>query len=112
MSILIKGMEMPTSCEDCPFYVEADEMLETNDWCYVLNRTLGRGTEKDIDGYDCPLIEIPPHGRVIDADEFLRTIRPINDDDVHKACTLDTVKKILFEKINEAPTVIPAEKEN
>ena len=47
MSVLI-NMEMPQSCYDCPFE-------ESVNFCYW-----EKGT--------CPLIEIPPHGRLIDAD--------------------------------------------
>lgn len=41
MSILIKGMEMPQSCNECPLYT-----------C--------------MHNYDnCPLAPVPPHGRLI-----------------------------------------------
>lgn len=62
MSILIKGMDMPTSCEKCPLcydylHCSIDESLRM----FLYNRHP-----------DCPLIEIPtPHGRLIDKDELL-----------------------------------------
>ena len=101
MGIYIKGMEMPDTCEDCPFYVEADEMLETVDWCYVLGRTLGRGTEKEIGGYDCPFIEIPPHGRLIDADALMA--------DVRKNAESYFADDFAHEWVDRQPTIIPAE---
>ena len=59
MSVLIKGMEMPTSCRDCPCFCE--------EYFYC------RAKEGDDIGLenrpkDCPLFTVPPHGRLIDAD--------------------------------------------
>ena len=71
MSILIKGMEMPPDCEKCPFfdYEEgfcfASGIKGKSGWYeYVLRL----GGIKDGRHDDCPLVEIPPHGRLIDAD--------------------------------------------
>ena len=95
MSILIKGMKMPTSCAVCPFENYGD--------CYG-------GKIKaimDIDDYvsagkrhpRCPLVEIPPHGRLIDADALER--RTHYDD--FDCLVLDA------SDINDAPTIIEAE---
>lgn len=54
MSVLIKGMEMPESCDDC--------FLPLRYCPYAMKP----------DG-SCPLIELPPHGRLIDADDFFRS---------------------------------------
>ena len=55
MSILIKGMETPKNCGACPLRLA---------WCreriYMVNRP-----------QRCPLIELPPHGRLIDADALM-----------------------------------------
>lgn len=71
MSILIRGMEMPKSCWDCevggakqrhatcPFY--SMEYWEQENY-----------QDKIADG--CPLIEIPPHGRLIDADALAKIV--------------------------------------
>ena len=67
MDILIKGMEMPSCCGNCQF----NQFHEANPWttwysCMFLN--------KDTDAVgnnrlaDCPLVALPPHGRLIDAD--------------------------------------------
>ena len=53
MSILIHDMEMPKNCIEC----HARCRLYLN----------GRKFRHP----DCPLIELPPHGRLIDADELL-----------------------------------------
>jgi hypothetical protein len=46
---------------------------------------------------DCPLVEIPPHGRLIDADAILNTIGELP----YKG----SVKRVLM----QAPIIIPAE---
>ena len=54
MSILIKGMKMPESCDMCPI-----------EGCEYINKK-----------FTCPLVEIPtPHGRLIDADLFKEIIK-------------------------------------
>lgn len=56
MSILIKGMEMPKDCWQCPF-----------EKC-VLRVLVDRHP-------DCPLVEVPAsHGRLIDAEKLERDI--------------------------------------
>ena len=66
MSILIRGMEMPTSCADC--------RLMADGWCYSVGleqrekiSTVKRPTW-------CPLVPVPPHGRLIDADAILKAL--------------------------------------
>ena len=66
MSILIKGMEMPTNCWQCPLsvlYEKPRELLR----CKIIKEEVLR---HKIDG-NCPLIEISPHGRLIDADALM-----------------------------------------
>lgn len=63
MSVLIRGMEMPTSCRDCPCFCE--------EYFYC------RAKEGDDIGLenrpkDCPLFTVPPHGRLIDADALMK----------------------------------------
>ena len=53
MSVRVKGMEMPTSCDECRFFVDA--------WCYAFKAEDWRNaynkppTGKRLD--NCPLIE-------------------------------------------------------
>ena len=91
MSILIRGMEMPTSCTECPCCRHDNWNGETAHQCNVSFITFGAEDENWI--YNtrpnwCPLIELPPHGRLIDADELVRiwtgaqfygSIKPIVD---------------------------------
>lgn len=61
MSVLIKGMEMPTNCDVCPF---CDYASARCDAVKGAPYTPESRYEKRADF--CPLIEVPPHGRLID----------------------------------------------
>ena len=71
MSVLIKGAKLPKSCFGCHLFNLDDRDL----WC-IANHYAGccRVLSKYIDENkfvnerhpDCPLIEVPPHGRLID----------------------------------------------
>jgi hypothetical protein len=65
MSILIPGKEMPKSCSRCALFDEGSN--GDPDWCKVMHQVPEYET--------CPLIEIPPHGRLIDADAFIKRIK-------------------------------------
>ena len=87
MSVIVKGMEMPKNCVGCPIccglpYQHRDEK--------------GRRP-------DCPLIELPPHGRLI-AEKTITEIRYHDADGYHivngeQLCELEI----------DADTVIEAE---
>lgn len=79
MSVIVKGMEMPKNCGEC----------------FVGNRTICAD--------DCPLIELPQHGRLIDADK-------LNMHDVSPAYGF-YVMGVTEEDIELAETVIEAEGE-
>ena len=70
MGVYIKNMEMPTSCDECEFctcYVREDG-TEENYRCVITFYPIHEFDERH---EYCPLVEIPPHGRLIDADEFI-----------------------------------------
>lgn len=87
MSIIIKGMEMPKNCGTCP--------LRRGDCSQRIYM------EKRPD--NCPLVPVPPHGRLIDADE-MRDEWLINGENEY---VYDT--NAFLESIDNQPTVIPAE---
>ena len=65
MSILIKDMEMPKCCGECPLTINTLRCVLLWDQCENLDLKLK----------DCPLIEVPtPHGRLIDDFKVLRAI--------------------------------------
>lgn len=79
MSILIKGMGMPKGCyrehESCPCY----KSLKGWAWCGITEKQIINGFNQRPP--DCPLIEVPPHGRLVDIDEV---DREYNKGYVHK----------------------------
>lgn len=103
MSILIKGMEMPTSCFYCPFRrkINPDDIqcLVTRD---VFEETFAGTIEMRNRGF-CPIIEVPPHGRLIDADELI--------DDVRRHSESYFADDFAHEWVDKASTVIPADKD-
>lgn len=100
MSILIKDMEMPKSCAECERWSICKCLNDFEDYesiCYAVeDGDLVRDT-------NCPLIELPPHGRLIDADELLR----------RKCDAYDSRGHFLYAvgmgNIVTAPTIIEAE---
>ena len=117
MSVLVKGMEMPNTCEKCNLESFCDRWIDARKMCGEWKP----GVKATIRHPECPLIEIPPHGRLIDADEISEhkytTIPP------HRKKYADGKPKsdeeiIAFKFgwnyaidaiVENAPTIIPAE---
>ena len=93
MSVLIKGMKMPENCSLCPFCFGANNICP---WTREYANSKGRHK-------DCPLVPVPPHGRLIDADELRQKWKALKDGRWYKV--------IEVEDLDNAPTVIPADKE-
>ena len=66
MSILIKGMEMPKSCKDCQLHELAIINATPVYFCKCLPNIKVMPIEEK--RTDCPLVELPPHGELIDRD--------------------------------------------
>lgn len=101
MSILIKGMEMPKNCGFCPFcrktVTEWGSIYSAD--CIIRKMPI-KFSELDLRDGLCPLIELPPHGRLIDADALIRVSEMI-----------DGEWKTYIEEfeVDDAPTIIEAE---
>lgn len=96
MSILIKGMKMPTSCLSCDF---CNPFTDTP-YCRRLMKITPISTRLD----DCPLVELPPHGRLIDADALIvdlmdRGVEGLQTDDWYE----------IRQAVDDAPTIIEEE---
>ena len=91
MSVLIKGMDMPTSCADCEL-AEHYERYELEHYCPFMGWYA--------DYAKCPIIPAPPHGDLIDRDVLLQRAIP------HGWSTPKWVSDIAIE---DATTIIPAE---
>lgn len=90
MSVLIKGMKKPDNCEICPYA-----------FCHLDTR-------------NCPIIELPEHGDLIDMYDFDHAM-------YHEAFEVDSdmqkwesgcwIRYKMFERLRDsAPVVIPAER--
>ena len=99
MSLLInENIEMPTNCRGCPL----DEFRCLRNKSDITMRSVERGRHPD-----CPLVEVPDgHGRLIDANALFEEIYKAWD------ITADASDcNVLMQLINDAPTIIPADKE-
>lgn len=61
MSVLVRGMEMPRTCAVC----EWSDYLHPNAYCRREQTTVNIETAKTSRPEWCPLVEVPPHGRLI-----------------------------------------------
>lgn len=96
--IYIPGMEMPTHCIDCPFMVSRD-----GDDCILQSDEANSSFENwEQMKAGCPLVPVPPHGRLIDAGALTYLMGM----DEHFS-PLEAM--YLMELIADAPTIIPAE---
>ncbi|MBQ2298629.1 MAG: hypothetical protein II278_04555, partial [Bacteroidaceae bacterium] len=78
MSILIQGMEMPKNCRTCPMLFDGHSYR----WCNITGESLGIEEADNGRNEYCPLIELPPHGRLI-AEKTITEIRYHDADGYH-----------------------------
>lgn len=98
--IYIKGMEMPKSCFDCPFvdFEYGDCLVDEN----------GHGDPNEPE--NCPLIPVPPHGRLIDADAMIKNMEgALWDWETVDGIAASTILKQTITDLRNAPTIIPAD---
>lgn len=89
MSILIKGIEMPKECRECPLEVYYINSGMTR--CRAGNKILAKNFEIPFDSRPdwCPLVEVhAPHGRIADMDEAIKCIEEITGKDAEFAISL------------------------
>ena len=88
MGVYIKGMEMPKRCGGC--FLRVGECKQR---IYMEDRP-----------HDCPLVHVPPHGRLVDADRLLSEYMKRM---YYHLPNGDTAIPII--DVENAPTIIPAE---
>ena len=71
--IYIPGMEMPKDCGHCPLNKLNTEYGGLVYECIITGHYLDDGYEGTIMS-NCPLIPVPDHGRLIDADKLIEVI--------------------------------------
>lgn len=109
--VLVKNMKMPEGCVECPLLLAYESRLENK----TIHHCMGRLPEDSRFSDDadltkrpkegCPLVEVKPHGRVIDVDAFIESEkgRMVS---VHEADA--TAIRELYGRITNAPTVLGA----
>ena len=118
--IYIPKMEMPKCCRECRFLEgydldglchAAERWLDDDFWMWFVYDECDIDTSKPS---NCPLIPVPDHGRLIDADELAKTFREDADDDWNKHATpfnwSDAFSDVA-DMVDDAPTIIPEDKE-
>ena len=109
MSIIIKGMEMPKSCDECEFHVYhsfGEFVCVATPMFYPMNLANCKGIRKDW----CPLIELPPHGDLIDKQMLLRNIA--DNQFAHSSVRHEEDYAFwgkVWDYINDAPIVVESE---
>lgn len=112
MSILIKGMKMPSKCIECRLLRRCGK-YDLDYVCmpanvYVEDLTNAYRPRPEY----CPLIELPPHGDLIDRDALMKKDVPFNghwdENDGRFHCYPPTYMQAV-DDIRVAPTVISAE---
>lgn len=110
--VLIKNVEMPKHCAMCGFHGAMSDPMISQYFCKATGERILNPYKGRLD--NCPLIPVPPHGRLIDADAFIKeecnscdgACESIPCDCLNCAadCRCDFMKDIA-----DAPTIIPAE---
>lgn len=97
MSVIIKNMKMPENCFICRYVCT---MHYSKKWRHKRHP-------------DCPLVEVPPHGRLIDVDAFVKYVCKIKCGRSYEECRhIDVFGTLGCEAVRllqNAPTVIEAE---
>ena len=104
MGIYIKGMEMPKNCMDCPMNYDSIDCTLVFD--ISLRDKDNEFMYEDKRHPNCPLIELPPHGRLIDANA-LKDKWIWGDTD-----RLGHTEVVEVIDIDDAPTIIESEGED
>lgn len=109
MGVYSKGMEMPTSCGDCKAFVCYKQWAGDMGDCFCgITKEDAKAKEKNA---DCPLVPVPPHGRLIDADALFRKVKTECNPYGKPTIEFESGKKVL-EMIENAPTIIEAGENN
>ena len=98
MSVLIKGFEKPDHCLRCPMKGIDDEcVLQGIEVCDEYE-------EWEQQMANCPLVPVPPHGRLIDADKLCLSsgLSTATEYGRGRSDQIEAIK-------SNAPTIIPAE---
>lgn len=111
MSVLIKGLKMPQNCDACPMLYEYRFCALTDDHASSIE---WKTEEKRMP--NCPLIELPDHGDLIDRDALRNEMRLSEscsrcERDAYRCQYYEEMTVMdVCERIDDAPVVIQAER--
>lgn len=116
--VLIKGMEVPKACGDCPFFKRgANPMGEDFIFAQPWGDCLVSGEENVIEhdiSKDCPLVEVPPHGGLISRQDVIQVLKDSREVGCIDRYT-NGVRRAIFDEVLEViedkeilPTVLEA----
>lgn len=121
MGIYLPNMEMPVTCCHCPLMgydpdIEwADGGRETQGAyiCVITHELIDNTKRED----HCPLVPVPPHGRLIDAGALFKRLFVGQDGQIYPNQGVDGWDntynfRVIKHEIIIAPTIIPAEENN
>lgn len=107
--IYIPNIETPNNCYECPFaassYYAVHEYNRRLEWGCILTRKTLTSTKRN---RACPLVPVPPHGRLIDANALKMSLAFAEKTAEWAVPALRAVLMV----IDEMPTIIPAEDEH
>ena len=104
MSIIIKDMKMPPSCYFCSFADTSFIRCEA----FSPTKLLEDDCEERRPKW-CPLIELPPHGRLIDADALLDESEWYGERATYDNPMPDGEEVVSIESILNTPTIFEEE---
>lgn len=109
MGVYIKSMEMPASCAECALNYDCFKCIVTGTLFFDHKHHFFFDDEMTR-LYNCPLVLVPPHGRLIDADKQDAQIEALIERHLHgyTKSTWDFVCE-LRDILKHNPTVIPKE---
>lgn len=103
MSVIIKGMEMPGCCGDCPFQASR----WTGDFCSAGQFMFGIDFDYRDKHPKCPLVPLPErHGKIIDGDALWENMT-VEQSEAFQKGLAGTIE--LFEMLEAATPIVPAE---
>ena len=108
MDILIKGMEMPKSCNGCK--LATHYFTNTHKVRCFINAEMREAEDIESRPSWCPLVELPEHGRLIDADALknsvadMRMEKPLRNG----AKQVIEIGELFGRIIDDAPTIVEA----
>ena len=105
--IYIPGMEMPKGCAYCKISRRnGKKMICPFIWKCEWDIRDPMSADHRLDG--CPLVPVPPHGRLIDADALLKQLEEGANQSIGQA---HYTYSFASAYVRNAPTIIPAEEE-